>query len=85
MYLFKGVTHLRTDGVYCRESASTVTGNLKIVLNGCCLGRQVTMNNGHIESTGGNTWLPIRYCVVCRTGKNRRNIYKAQSNAVSEF
>ena len=31
------VTHLRTDGVHCRDSAGTVPVNLKVVPNGCCL------------------------------------------------
>ena len=30
---------LRTDGVHCRESADTGPANLKVVSNGCCLGR----------------------------------------------
>ena len=33
------VTQLRTDGVRCRESAGTGPVNLKVVPNGCCLGR----------------------------------------------
>ena len=33
------VTQLRTDGVHCRESAGTGPVNLKVVPNGCCLGR----------------------------------------------
>ena len=33
------VTQLRTDGVHCRESASTGPINLKVVPNECCLGR----------------------------------------------
>ena len=33
------VTQLRTDGVYCRESAGTGPVNLKVVPNECCLGR----------------------------------------------
>ena len=33
------VTRLRTDGVPCRESASTGPVHLKVVPNGCCLGR----------------------------------------------
>ena len=33
------VTHLLTDGVHCRESSGTGTVNLKVVPNGCCLGR----------------------------------------------
>ena len=33
------VTQLRTDGVHCRESASTGPVNLKVVPNECCLGR----------------------------------------------
>ena len=33
-------THLRTDGVHCRrESTGTGPVNLKVVSNGCCLGR----------------------------------------------
>ena len=32
-------TLLRTDGVYCREAACTGPVNLKVVPNGCCLGR----------------------------------------------
>ena len=28
-----------TDGVHCRESVSTGSVNLKVVPNGCCLGR----------------------------------------------
>ena len=34
-----GLTQLRTDGVYCRESAGTGPVNLKVVSNECCLGR----------------------------------------------
>ena len=30
---------MRTDGVHCRESAGTGPVNLKVVPNGCCLGR----------------------------------------------
>ena len=37
------VTHLRTDGVHCRESAGTGPVNLKVVPNECCLGR-ITMD-----------------------------------------
>ena len=33
------VTQLRTDGVHCRESAGTGPVNLKVVPNGCRLGR----------------------------------------------
>ena len=33
------VTQLRSDGVHCRESAGTRPVNLKVVPNGCCLGR----------------------------------------------
>ena len=33
------VTQLRTDGVHSRESAGTGPVNLKVVPNGCCLGR----------------------------------------------
>ena len=33
------VTQLRTDGVHCRESAGTGPVKLKVVPNGCCLGR----------------------------------------------
>ena len=33
------VTQLRTNGVHCRESASTGPVNLKVVPNECCLGR----------------------------------------------
>ena len=33
------VTQLRTDGVHCRESDGTWPVNLKVVPNGCCLGR----------------------------------------------
>ena len=32
------VTHLRTDGVHCREFAGTGPVNLKVVPNECCLG-----------------------------------------------
>ena len=35
------VTQLRTDGVHCRESAGTGPLNLKVVPNGCCLGRSM--------------------------------------------
>ena len=38
------VTQLRTDGVHCRESASTGPVNLKIVPNGCCLGKSPWTN-----------------------------------------
>ena len=33
------VMQLRTDGVHCRESAGTGPVNLKIIPNGCCIGR----------------------------------------------
>ena len=33
------VTQVRTDGVHCREPAGTGPVNLKVVPNGCCLGR----------------------------------------------
>ena len=33
------VTQLGTDGVHCRESTGTGPVNLKVVSNGCCLGR----------------------------------------------
>ena len=33
------VTHLRTDGVHCRESAGTGPVNFRVVPNECCLGR----------------------------------------------
>ena len=33
------VTHLRTDGVYCREFAGTGPVNLEVLPNGFCLGR----------------------------------------------
>ena len=39
------VTQLRTDGVHCRESAGTGPANLKVVPNGCCLGRSPWTNN----------------------------------------
>ena len=38
------VTQLRTDGVHCRESTGTEPVNLKIVPNGCCLGRSPWTN-----------------------------------------
>ena len=38
------VTQLRTDGVHCRESASTGPVNLKVVPNECCLGRSPWTN-----------------------------------------
>ena len=38
------VTHLRTDGVHCRESAGTGPVNLKVVPNECCLGRSPRTN-----------------------------------------
>ena len=38
------VTHLRTDGVHCRESAGTRPVNLKVVPNECCLGRSPWTN-----------------------------------------
>ena len=38
------VTQLPTDGVHCRESASTGSVNLKVVPNGCCLGRSPWTN-----------------------------------------
>ena len=38
------VTQLRTDGVHCRESAGTGSVNLKVVPNGCCLGRSPWTN-----------------------------------------
>ena len=33
------VTQLRTDGVHCRDFAGIGPVNLKVVPNGCCLGR----------------------------------------------
>ena len=38
------VTHLRTDGVHCRESAGTGPVNLKVVPNGRVLPWQVTID-----------------------------------------
>ena len=38
------VTQLRTDGVHCRESTGTGPVNLKVVPNGCCLGRSPWTN-----------------------------------------
>ena len=38
------VTQLRTDGVHCRESASSGPVNLKVVPNECCLGRSPWTN-----------------------------------------
>ena len=38
------VTQLRTDGIHCRESAGTGPVNLKVVPNGCCLGRSPWIN-----------------------------------------
>ena len=38
------VTQMCTDGVRCRESAGTGPVNLKVVLNGCCLGRSPWTN-----------------------------------------
>ena len=34
-----GVTQLRTDGVHCRKSTGTRPVNLKLIPNGCCLGK----------------------------------------------
>ena len=38
------VTQLRTDGVYCRESAGTGPVNLKVFPNECCLGKSLWTN-----------------------------------------
>ena len=38
------VTQLRTDGVQCRESATTGPANLKVVPNECCVGRSPWTN-----------------------------------------
>ena len=38
------VTQLRNDGVHCRESAGTGPVNLKVVPNGCCLGKSPWTN-----------------------------------------
>ena len=38
------VTQLRIDGVHCQESAGTGPVNLKVVPNGCCLGRSPWTN-----------------------------------------
>ena len=38
------VTHLRSDGVHCRESAGTGSVNLKVLPNECCLGRSPWTN-----------------------------------------
>ena len=38
------VTHLRTDGVHCRESAGTRPVKLKVVPNECCLDRSPWTN-----------------------------------------
>ena len=38
------VAQLRTDGVHYRESAGTGPVNLKVVPNGCCLGRSPWTN-----------------------------------------
>ena len=39
-----GSRQLRTDGVHCRESAGTGPVNLKVILDGCCLGRSPWTN-----------------------------------------
>ena len=54
------VTQLRIDGVHRREFAGTGPVNLKVVPNGCCLGRSPwinmplfttpTIDSGHVES-----------------------------------
>ena len=58
------VTQLRTDGVQCREPATTGPAIFKVVPNKCCLGRSPWTNlyaplfptpiiwSGHVESTG---------------------------------
>ena len=71
MYLFKPAyaigsvpslsSHaLRTDSVHCRESTGTGSVNLKVVPNGCCLGRSMDQlicaslsqtHYWHVEST----------------------------------
>ena len=38
------VAQLRSDGVHCRESAGTGPVNVKVVPNGCCLGRSPWTN-----------------------------------------
>ena len=38
------VTQLRTDGIHCRKSAGTGPVNLKVLSNGCCLGRSPWTN-----------------------------------------
>ena len=62
------VTHLRTDGVHCRESAGSGPVSLRVVPNECCLGRSPWTNSYaplfptptigmkwlyHVEITGG--------------------------------
>ena len=39
------ITQLRTDSVYCQESAGTGPVVLKVVPNGCCLGKSPWTNN----------------------------------------
>ena len=61
------VTQWRTDGVHCRESAGTRPVNLKVVPNGCCLGRSPWTNQYaplFPTPTNGMKW-------AC--GKYRRN------------
>ena len=38
------ITQLRTDGVHCRDYASTGPVNIKVVPNECCLGRSPRTN-----------------------------------------
>ena len=58
------VTQLRIDGVHCRESAGTGPVNLKVVPNGCCLGRSS----------------PCCCCCCCLHIKSRSGLYSVLSS-----
>ena len=71
------VMRLRTVGVHCRESAGTGPVNLKVVPNGCCLGRSPWTNQYaplFPTPTIGMEWA-CGCCCCCLHIKNRSDLY----------
>ena len=62
---------MRTDGVHCQESAGTGPVNLKVVPNGCCLGRSpwdrlifASLSHTHYWYEVGMLKVPAVYYII---------------------
>ena len=67
------VTQLRTDGVHCRESAGTGPVNLKVVPNGCCLGRSPWTNLVFASLSHTHYWYEVGMLKVPTDGAINRS------------